>query len=59
MEAWRNPKHSQPEISISWLPAFSYWCVSIRCRDRTKLFFDTVCTLADLDYDVYHGAIDR
>jgi hypothetical protein len=32
--------------------------LSCRCKDRNKLFFDTVCTLSDLNYDVYHGAID-
>lgn len=25
---------------------------------RTKLFFDTVCTLADLRFDIFHGTID-
>ena len=28
------------------------------CTDRPKLLFDTLCTLADLDYDVYHASID-
>lgn len=27
-------------------------------RDRRKLFFDTVCTLADMNYDIYHATID-
>ena len=31
--------------------------VSIECRDRTKLLFDTVCTLADLNYDIFHATI--
>jgi hypothetical protein len=35
-----------------------YWFVTIQCVDRSKLLFDTVCTLADMDYDVYHAAID-
>lgn len=35
-----------------------YWLVTIKCRDRTKLLFDTVCTLADMDYDVFHATID-
>ena len=35
-----------------------YWLVTIRCKDRNKLLFDTVCTLADMDYDVYHATID-
>ncbi len=32
--------------------------MDIRCRDRNKLLFDTVCTLADLNYDVYHATIN-
>ena len=35
-----------------------YWLVTIKCKDRSKLLFDTVCTLADMDYDVYHATID-
>jgi len=26
--------------------------------DRNKLLFDSVCTLSDLNYDVYHAAVD-
>lgn len=29
-----------------------------RTQDRKKLFFDTVCTLADLDWDIYHASVD-
>lgn len=32
--------------------------VDIKCKDRTKLLFDTVCTLADCGYDVFHATID-
>lgn len=35
-----------------------YWLVTVKCKDRTKLLFDTVCTLADMDYDVFHATID-
>lgn len=36
----------------------NYWLVNIECKDRNKLLFDTVCTLADLNYDVFHATID-
>ena len=26
--------------------------------DRNKLLFDTVCTLSDMDFDIYHATID-
>ncbi len=47
------------QINIQHSAQLKYWLVSIRCPDRNKLFFDTVCTLADMRYDVYHGTIDQ
>ncbi|KAI3816454.1 hypothetical protein L1987_16152 [Smallanthus sonchifolius] len=32
--------------------------VTVRCKDRPKLLFDTVCTLTDLEYVVFHGHVD-
>jgi hypothetical protein len=58
MAAVVSPKYSRPEVSIAHYGHLNYWIVRVRCKDRPKLFFDTVCTLADLNYDVYHGAID-
>lgn len=58
MAVYVSPKHSRPEVSISRCNTSGYWLVSITCKDRSKLLFDTVCTLADLDYDVYHATID-
>ena len=54
----RSPKHSRPDVSITHSSMSSYWLVTIKCKDRTKLLFDTVCTLADMDYDVFHATID-
>uniref|UniRef100_A0A0D9XA61 ACT domain-containing protein ACR n=1 Tax=Leersia perrieri TaxID=77586 RepID=A0A0D9XA61_9ORYZ len=34
-----------------------YTLVNVRCRDRAKLLFDTVCTLTDLRYVVFHGTV--
>lgn len=53
-----SPKYSRPEVIIQHYGHLNYWMVTIKCKDRNKLFFDTVCTLADLNYDIYHGAID-
>ena len=44
------------QVTITDWPRLSYWRVTIHCKDRPKLFFDTLCTLADLDYDVYHAS---
>ncbi|GJN04114.1 hypothetical protein PR202_ga21632 [Eleusine coracana subsp. coracana] len=35
-----------------------YTVVILRCRDRPKLLFDTLCALADLHYVVFHGTVD-
>lgn len=55
---FRSPKHSRPDVSITHSSMNRYWLVTIKCKDRTKLLFDTVCTLADMDYDVFHATID-
>ncbi|XP_074308876.1 ACT domain-containing protein ACR1-like [Silene latifolia] len=34
-----------------------YSVINIRCRDRPKLLFDTVCALTDMQYTVFHAAI--
>lgn len=45
-------------MSITHSSMNKYWLVTIKCKDRSKLLFDTVCTLADMDYDVFHATID-
>ncbi|TVU04915.1 hypothetical protein EJB05_48059 [Eragrostis curvula] len=35
-----------------------YTVVIVRCGDRPKLLFDTLCALADLQYVVFHGTVD-
>ncbi len=57
-EEYRSPKFDRPTIDIGHCHQPDYWTVNIRCRDRTKLLFDTVCTLADMDFDIYHATID-
>lgn len=34
-----------------------YSMVNVRSRDRPKLLFDTVCTLTDMQYVVFHAAV--
>uniref|UniRef100_A0A0E0E0Y5 ACT domain-containing protein ACR n=1 Tax=Oryza meridionalis TaxID=40149 RepID=A0A0E0E0Y5_9ORYZ len=35
-----------------------YTVVILRCRDRPRLLFDTLCALTDLHYVVFHGTVD-
>ncbi|RYR26864.1 hypothetical protein Ahy_B02g061174 [Arachis hypogaea] len=34
-----------------------YSIVSIDCKDRPRLMFDTVCTLTDMQYVIFHASI--
>ncbi|KAL8229081.1 hypothetical protein R6Q57_013981 [Mikania cordata] len=34
-----------------------YTIVTMHCRDRPKLLFDTICTLTDMQYVVFHGMV--
>ncbi|KAL8496952.1 hypothetical protein ACS0TY_020583 [Phlomoides rotata] len=35
-----------------------YSMVTIQCKDRRRLMFDTVCTLIDMQYLIFHASID-
>eukprot|EP00210_Caulerpa_lentillifera_P009429 g8990.t1 len=55
---YRSPKLGKPNVSIQPWPRLGYWLINIQCKDRRKLLFDTVCTLTDLDFDIYHGSVE-
>lgn len=38
----RSPKHSKPSINIVQCRHTGYWLVTVACKDRNKLLFDTV-----------------
>lgn len=48
----------RPNVTVRNWNDKGYSVVTIRCKDRPKLLFDTVCTLTDLRYVVYHANID-
>ncbi|XP_052176253.1 ACT domain-containing protein ACR2 isoform X2 [Diospyros lotus] len=44
-----------------WIESCSergYSIVSVQCRDRPRLMFDTVCTLTDMQYVIFHASVD-
>ncbi|XVF85758.1 hypothetical protein PTKIN_Ptkin17bG0143000 [Pterospermum kingtungense] len=48
----------RPNVDVvNWYDK-DYSVVTIKCKDRPKLLFDTVCTLTDMDYIVFHAKID-
>lgn len=51
-------ERGRPNVSVvNWYDK-DYSVVTIRCKDRLKLLFDTVCTLTDMQYVVFHGSVD-
>ena len=36
-----------------------YTVVTVWCRDRPKLFFDTVCVITDLGYLIHHAVVQQ
>ncbi|XP_073013049.1 ACT domain-containing protein ACR3-like isoform X1 [Typha latifolia] len=47
----------KPIITIDRCDEKGYSVVNIKCKDRSKLLFDIVCTLTDLQYVVFHASI--
>ncbi|XP_042463384.1 ACT domain-containing protein ACR4-like isoform X1 [Zingiber officinale] len=51
-------EHCRPKVSVvNWFDK-DYSVVTVRCKDRPKLLFDTVCTLTDMQYVVFHGSVN-
>lgn len=48
---------SRPVVAVEDCAERGYTLVHVRCRDRPKLLFDTVCTLTDMQYVVFHGTV--
>ncbi|KAA8521934.1 hypothetical protein F0562_012752 [Nyssa sinensis] len=47
-----------PSVSVQNCLERGYSVVNIQCKDRTKLLFDVVCTLTDMEYVVFHATIN-
>lgn len=48
---------SNPLVNVENCAEKGYTVVNLRCPDRPKLLFDTVCTLTDMQYVVFHGTV--
>ena len=44
-------------VNIERCDEKGYSIVSIECEDRPRLMFDTVCTLTDMQYVIFHASI--
>lgn len=47
----------KPVITIDQCLEKGYTVVNLRCRDRSKLLFDIVCTLTDMQFVVSHASV--
>lgn len=47
----------ETQVSIDSWKEREYSIVNVRSRDRPRLLFDTVCTLTDMQYLVFHAAV--
>ncbi|KAL1210972.1 ACT domain-containing protein ACR8 [Cardamine amara subsp. amara] len=45
-------------VTVQNWAEWSYSVVNVQCQDRTKLLFDVVCTLTDMEYVVFHATIN-
>ncbi|XP_042001671.1 ACT domain-containing protein ACR2-like isoform X1 [Salvia splendens] len=45
-------------VSIERCIEKGYSIVTIQCKDRRRLMFDTVCTLIDMQYVIFHASVD-
>ncbi|TVU46576.1 hypothetical protein EJB05_06118 [Eragrostis curvula] len=50
--------YDKDRTNVKPRPMVDYSVVTVRCKDRPKLLFDTVCTLTDMQYVVFHGSVD-
>ncbi|BBN19139.1 hypothetical protein MPTK1_8g08180 [Marchantia polymorpha subsp. ruderalis] len=54
----REAVDGKPNITIQNCGERGYSIVNVECTDRPKLLFDTVCTLTDMQYVVFHATIN-
>lgn len=48
---------SRPHVTVLDCIEKDYTVITMRSKDRPKLLFDTVCTLTDMQYVVFHGVV--
>lgn len=48
----------RPNVVVMDCVERDYTVVILKCKDRPKLLFDTVCTLTDMNYVVFHGTVN-
>ncbi|XP_030469390.2 ACT domain-containing protein ACR8-like [Syzygium oleosum] len=53
-----QPSADCPVVTVQNWTGRGYSEVNVQCKDRTKLLFDVVCTLTDMEYVVFHATVN-
>ncbi|KAJ9709912.1 hypothetical protein PVL29_001410 [Vitis rotundifolia] len=57
MDSGSTNDRSKPLVTVENFADKGYTVVNLSCPDRPKLLFDTVCTLTDMQYVVFHATV--
>ncbi|KVH99805.1 ACT domain-containing protein ACR2 [Cynara cardunculus var. scolymus] len=58
MESDGDQEGEKASVLIENCAEKGYSIVTVQCKDRRRLMFDTVCTLADMQYVISHASVD-
>ncbi|CAI9775754.1 unnamed protein product [Fraxinus pennsylvanica] len=53
-----KPSGDRPVVEVQDSLEKGYSVVHVQCKDRTKLLFDIVCALTDMQYVVFHATVN-
>lgn len=56
-DEFESPSSSAMVMVQNWTE-MDYSVVNVQCSDRARLLFGVICTLVDMDYVVFHAAIN-
>lgn len=57
LDCGSTSERRKPLVTVESCADKGYTVVNLRSPDRPKLLFDTVCTLTDMQYVVYHATV--
>ncbi|GKU92819.1 hypothetical protein SLEP1_g6494 [Rubroshorea leprosula] len=57
MDGRSTSVRGKPLVTVENCVDKGYTVVNLKCPDRPKLLFDTVCTLTDMQYVIYHATV--
>ncbi|XP_017228520.1 ACT domain-containing protein ACR6 isoform X2 [Daucus carota subsp. sativus] len=52
-----DEKSSRPRVNIGNCIEKDYTVITMKSKDRPKLLFDTLCTVTDMQYVIFHGVV--